>query len=147
MKNLSLVAVLLFFACDIAAAQTPTDNPLATAHVFDYGQMKVRTSTNGAEGRVVFSGTLATGEAVGAHESMQPAETVPPALHKIQHSESIVVQQGTLEFLHDGKAERAGPGSIVYVAFGTVHAVKNAGDGLQSTSSSRSAATPGNSIA
>jgi quercetin dioxygenase-like cupin family protein len=60
---------------------------------------------------------------------MQPAGTVPPALHKIQHSELIVVEQGTLEFEHDGKAERAGPGSIIYVAFGTMHAVKNVGDG------------------
>jgi quercetin dioxygenase-like cupin family protein len=50
-------------------------------------------------------------------------------LHKIQHSEFIVVEQGTLEFEHDGKAERAGPGSIIYVAFGTEHAIKNAGDG------------------
>ena len=78
---------------------------------------------------MVFNGTLTTGEAVGAHESMQPAGTVPPALHKIQHSELIVVEQGTLEFDHDGKAERAGPGSIIYVAFGTVHAIKNVGDG------------------
>jgi quercetin dioxygenase-like cupin family protein len=60
---------------------------------------------------------------------MQPAGTIPPALHKIQHSELIVVEQGTLEFDHDGKAERAGPGSIIYVALGTVHAVKNVGDG------------------
>jgi quercetin dioxygenase-like cupin family protein len=40
-----------------------------------------------------------------------------------------VVEQGTLEFNHDGKQERAGPGSIIYVAFGTNHFVKNVGDG------------------
>jgi quercetin dioxygenase-like cupin family protein len=41
----------------------------------------------------------------------------------------IVVQEGTLEFQHDGVAERAGAGSIIYVALGTLHAVKNIGDG------------------
>ena len=41
----------------------------------------------------------------------------------------IVVQEGTLEFLHDGKTERANAGSIIYVAFGTLHQVKNVGDG------------------
>jgi len=135
MKNLSFATVLLLCASGAAVAQTPAaapttgDNPLATARVFDYEQLKARTNPNGTESRIVFNGTTSTGEAVGAHESMQPAGTVPPKLHKIQHSEFIVVEQGTLEFDHDGKAERAGPGSIIYVAFGTEHAVKNVGDG------------------
>jgi quercetin dioxygenase-like cupin family protein len=129
MKILPLAPALLLCACAVAAAQSATDNPLATARVFDYDQMTVRTNPNGTESRMVFNGTTSTGEAVGAHESMQPAGTVPPNLHKIQHSEFVVVQLGTLEFEHDGKAERAGPGSIIYVAFGTVHAIKNVGDG------------------
>jgi quercetin dioxygenase-like cupin family protein len=58
---------------------------------------------------------------------MQPAGATPSAAHKIQHSELIVVQEGTLELQHDGKAERAGPGGILYVAFGTMHTVKNVG--------------------
>jgi quercetin dioxygenase-like cupin family protein len=129
MKSLPLLAAFLVFACGLAAAQNSTDNPLATARVFDYDQMKIRNAPNGTESRVVFNGTLATGESVGAHESMQPAGTAPPKLHKIQHSEFIVVEQGTVEFEHDGKAERAGPGGIIYVAIGTEHAVKNVGDG------------------
>ena len=129
MKNLPRFVVIFVFACGIAAAQTTAENPLATARVFSYDEMKVRTAPNGAESRIVFNGTLATGESVGAHESTQPAGTVPPPLHKIQHSEMVVVVRGTLEFDHDGKAERAGPGSIIYVALGTMHAMKNVGDG------------------
>lgn len=129
MKNLTLLAVVFFLGCGIARAQTNAENPLASARVFPYDQLKIRTTRNGSENSMVFNGTLATGEAVGAHETMQHAGTVPPALHKIQHSELIVVQQGTLEFDHDGKAERAAPGSIIYVAIGTMHSVKNVGDG------------------
>ncbi len=129
MKHLPLIVAVLVSACGIAAAQTTDENPLATARVFSYDDMKSRTTPNGSQNSMVFRGTLTTGEAVGAHETMQPAGTVRPALHKIQHSELIVVEQGTLEFEHDGKAERAGPGSIIYVAFGTMHAVKNVGDG------------------
>ena len=129
MKNAALCTLALVFSCVVASAQTAPENPLAASRVFDYNQMQSRTQPNGTEGRVVFSGALATGESVGAHESMQPAGTTPPALHTIQHSELIVVQQGTLEFNHDGKAERAGPGSIIYVAFGTAHFVRNIGDG------------------
>ena len=63
------------------------------------------------------------------HETTQPAGTVPNPAHRIQHSEVIVVEEGTLEFDHDGKAERAGVGGIIYVALGTLHAVKNVGSG------------------
>jgi quercetin dioxygenase-like cupin family protein len=121
--------LVLAFACTAALAQSPEPNPLASARVFNYDEMIPRTAPNGAIGRNVFSGTLATGEAVAAHETMQPAGTVPNPAHRVQHSELIVVEEGTLEFQHDGKAEHAGPGSIIYVAFGTMHAVRNVGDG------------------
>jgi quercetin dioxygenase-like cupin family protein len=111
------------------AAPTAPANPLAAARVFSYDDMTPKTAANGAVGRNVFSGTLATGEAIAVHETMQPAGTVPNAAHRIQHSELIVVQEGTLEFQHDGQTERATAGSIIYVAFGTLHAVKNIGDG------------------
>jgi quercetin dioxygenase-like cupin family protein len=129
MKNIPLLTFTLVLLCAGVSAQSTTDNPLATSRVFPYEDMKARLAPNGSEGRVVFNGTLLTGESVGAHESTQPAGAEPSRLHKIQHSELIVVQQGTVEFHHDGKAERAGPGSIIYVAIGTEHFVKNVGDG------------------
>jgi len=129
MKTLPLLYAFLVVASGLAAAQTTTDNSLATARVFAYDQMQVRSAPNGTEYRAVFNGTLPTGESVGAHESMQPAGTIAPPLHKNQHSEFIVVQQGTVEYTHDGKAERAGPGSILYIPIGTEHSVKNVGDG------------------
>ena len=129
MRFVALPALALLLGCAVADAQTGNENPLATSRVFSYSEMKVRFASNGSEGRVVFSGTLATGEAVGAHETMQPAGIAPPPLHTIHHSELIVIEQGTVEFHHDGKAERADPGSIIYVAQGTEHFVKNVGDG------------------
>ncbi len=128
MSSATLPAIFLAFA-SLVGAQSANPNPLATSRVFDFDQMTATTAHSGAVGRKVFTGTLASGEAVGAHETTQPAGTVPPALHTINHSELIVVREGTLEFDHDGKAERAGAGSIIYVALGTLHAVKNVGDG------------------
>lgn len=125
----SLLAVALAFAGAAVHAQTVHPNPLATARVFHYAQTTPRTAPNGVVSRNVFTGTLATGESVGAHETMQPAGTRPNPPHRIHHSEIIVIQQGTVEFDHDGKAERAGPGSILYVAYNTLHTVKNIGAG------------------
>jgi mannose-6-phosphate isomerase-like protein (cupin superfamily) len=93
--------------------------------------MPVRTAVNGGEIREIAHGTLATGETVNLHQSMQVVGQTPPPLHMIQHSEFICVREGELEFQHelDGKvvAERVGPGGVIYVAFQTKHAIKNVG--------------------
>ena len=132
---LTLAGAAAILVCAAAAAaqegnlEPAPANPLTTSRVFAYDDMVAKTAANGAVSRRAFNGTLATGEAVAAHESMQPAGTAPNPAHRIQHSELIVVEEGTLEYMHDGKTERAGAGSIIYVAFGTLHQLKNVGDG------------------
>ena len=122
--------VIAVAACMSASAQTAsTSNPLAESRTFHFEQMKPKANANGSESRFFFTGTLATGESISTHESIQPAGTVPPAPHTIQHSELIVIQEGTVEYHHDGLAERAGPGSILYVKIGTEHFVSNVGSG------------------
>ena len=90
----------------------------------------MRTMANGGQSRDVVRGLQATGEAVAVHESMQPAGMVPNAAHAIDHAEIMMVLEGSLEFQHDGKAERVGPGGVIYIARGTVHRVRNVGDGV-----------------
>lgn len=129
MRGLALSTLVPVFGCSVAIAQPAATNPLAASRVFSYDQMTAKTAPNGATSRYAFAGTLATGEAVVVHETEQPPGTAPNPPHRIHHSEVIVVREGTLEFHHDGKVERAGPGSIIYVAYGTLHSVKNVGDG------------------
>jgi quercetin dioxygenase-like cupin family protein len=132
LSALSFVLVFLVSPCAPAPAQTggsDAHHDLATARVFAYDAMTAKTAPNGAVSRFVVQGTLATGERISVHETMQPAGTRPNPAHTIEHSELIVVEEGTLEFTHDGKTERADAGSVIYVALGTLHAVKNIGDG------------------
>lgn len=107
----------------------PPPNPLAASRVFAYDDMTAKTAPSGVVSRRAFTGTLSTGEAIAVHETMQPAGTAPNPAHRIQHSELILVDEGTLDYTHDGKTERAGAGSIIYVALGTLHSVRNVGDG------------------
>jgi quercetin dioxygenase-like cupin family protein len=107
----------------------PPANPLAASRVFAYDDMTAKTAPSGVVSRRAFMGTLATGETIAVHETTQPAGTAPNPAHRIQHSELILVEEGTLDYTHDGKTERAGAGSIIYVALGTLHSVKNVGDG------------------
>lgn len=103
---------------------------LAASRVFDAESLPVTHNANGSERRdFVRNGRLATGEAVHIHASMQPPGIQPGPAHTIQHSEFILVTEGTLEISLDGKTSRAGPGSIVYVAHGTLHQARNVGPG------------------
>ena len=129
MRRSILSVVALAFCSAAAFPQSADPNPLAAARVFSFEEMNAKTSPRGAVGRSVFNGTLTTGESVAVHETMQPAGMAPNPAHRIQHSEIILVQEGTLEFDHDGQTERADAGSIIYVALGTLHAVRNVGVG------------------
>jgi quercetin dioxygenase-like cupin family protein len=104
---------------------------------FAGGSKVFKTSTaartkmaNGSERLSAFMGTLATGEAAGMHESWVAAGTPAPALHRITHSEMVAVLEGEVEFEHDGKKEIAVAGDVIYVAYGTTHAMRNAGAGV-----------------
>jgi quercetin dioxygenase-like cupin family protein len=113
----------------VAQETNLASDTLSHSKVFAFDNLPVRTMSNGGESRDVVQGAVATGEAVAIHESVQPAGVPPNPAHRIEHSEFILVQEGTLEFMHDGKTERAGAGSVIYVSYGTMHGVRNVGDG------------------
>jgi mannose-6-phosphate isomerase-like protein (cupin superfamily) len=104
---------------------------LGAARAIPMDSVPATATANGGERRQMLHGTLATGEPVELHQSMQNPGTPAPALHVIHHSEMILVREGTLKFQHevDGKVveETVGPGGVFYIAYGTQHAVSNAG--------------------
>jgi mannose-6-phosphate isomerase-like protein (cupin superfamily) len=118
-------------ASDKPAAAVARGGTLGAARALPFDQMTARTNASGGESRDIAHGTLATGETVNLHQSMQVVGQTPAPLHVIQHSEFILVREGEIEFDHEveGKivAEKVGPGGVVYVAFGTRHVIKNAG--------------------
>ena len=128
MKFFSVALLALIAVTGNIQAQTE-DAVLSKSRVFVFEDLPLRKMANGGESRDVVQGVLATGEAVAIHESMQPAGLPPNPAHSIAHSEFIIVQEGTLEYRHDGMVELAGPGSVIYVAYGTMHGVKNVGKG------------------
>ncbi len=122
--GLPALAAITSVAQDQTAA---APNVLTQARVYTLDQIPPRKMANGGQSRDILRGSLPTGEIINVHESEQPAGTPPNPAHTIQHTELIVVIQGTIVFEHDGKSENAGPGDIIYVAKGTEHAVRNAG--------------------
>ncbi len=133
-RHRAWVGLVMLMAVAIAPkAQVPGASAegagLTGSRVFPFANMPERKTANGGESRDVLRGVLATGEVVAVHESMQPAGATPVPLHVIQHSELILVQEGTVGFEHDGTTEKVGPGGVIYVALGTLHRIRNVGNG------------------
>lgn len=99
------------------------------SRVFRIAELPVHRNPNGSESWTVLQGRLPTGEQIALHESMQPAGIPPNPAHRIEHTEIICMREGTLEFQHDGVTERASAGDVLFVAKGTMHGVRNVGDG------------------
>ena len=120
-------------SADHSTSATPIAAPGAALgvqpRVFRLAELPVQRRANGGESRNVLGGQLPTGEQVALHASVQPAGATPNPPHRILHTEFICVQEGTLEFLHDGKVERAEAGDVLLVAYGTMHGVRNVGSG------------------
>ena len=116
---------------DKAVAPVAGAGTLGAARAIPFDQMTVRTLANGGESREIAHGALATGELVNLHQSMQVVGQTPSALHGIRHSEFILVREGEIEFQHEVAghvvAEKVGPGGVLYVPFGTRHALRNIG--------------------
>jgi quercetin dioxygenase-like cupin family protein len=102
---------------------------LKGSHVYAWDALPVTKAANGSEGRRIAQGVLGTGEVVGLHATVQPAGATPNPAHAIQHSEIIMVSEGTLQFEHGVLKQRVGPGGVIFVAYGTTHAIRNVGDG------------------
>jgi mannose-6-phosphate isomerase-like protein (cupin superfamily) len=101
---------------------------LSESEVLSSDQMPATLSVNGGKRWDVLQGVLATGEAIAVHKSQQPVGIPPHPPHTVQHSELILVQEGTLLFEYDGGSEKIGPGGVIFVAFGARHAARNVGD-------------------
>lgn len=124
----SLVPITSVATQSKSIAAPEKSRTLSASEVFSMDQIAVTTNANRAKRWNILQGVLATGESIALHESLQPAGIAPNPPHTIQHSEIILVQEGTLLFEHDGEPEKVAAGGVIFVAFGTKHSARNVGD-------------------
>jgi quercetin dioxygenase-like cupin family protein len=108
---------------------TARADELASGHsrVYSFNELPVTYSSGGAATRPVMKGKLPTGEAVELHETTLAPSQMPHPAHRHVHTEFMLIREGSLEFILDGKSERLGPGGVAYAASGELHGLKNVG--------------------
>src|SRR5881397_2212523 len=106
-----------------ARSQTGASEQPLTAHsgVYSFDNLAVKRSAGGAATRPVLQGKLPTGEMVELHETTLMPGQMPHPAHKHVHTEFMLIREGTLEFILDGRSEQLGPGGVAYAASGEMH--------------------------
>jgi uncharacterized cupin superfamily protein len=108
----------------VAAAQGP--RPLIGPSVYDWTQLKAQTTDVG-EYRQVLKGPTATLDELEVHvTTLLPGKWSHPP-HQHPNEELVLIRQGTVETLSDGAWKRLGPGSVIFNASNSLHALKNVG--------------------
>lgn len=79
------------------------------------------------KGRQFFHGVNHTGFALEMHETILGPGIQTHAPHKHEHEEVLVVFEGRLEALLDGKTEAVEAGSVIYFGSNQMHSVRNIG--------------------
>jgi mannose-6-phosphate isomerase-like protein (cupin superfamily) len=109
-----------------ASAQSPALSVLPSG-AWNFDELKVTKSPDGAEFRPLVMGKLATGEILEVHETMLPPGGMPHPAHHHVHSEMWLVREGTVEFNVMGKKKNIGPGGFAFVASNEEHGITNVG--------------------
>ena len=130
-RDLALIIPVLGAVAGSAAAdaQSESSAPPLTIHsqVFLFDKLPVHSSSGGAATRPVLHGALPTGEIVEIHETTLMPGQMPHPAHQHVHTEFMLIREGSLEFILDGRSEPFGPGGVAYARSGEMHGLKNVG--------------------
>jgi quercetin dioxygenase-like cupin family protein len=100
--------------------------PVLQSTVFDWNEIAVK-STNVGEVRTFFRSPTATLDELECHvTTLNPGETSHPP-HKHPEEEILIIKEGTVESLVNGKLKVVGPGSVIFQASNQMHSIRNVG--------------------
>jgi uncharacterized cupin superfamily protein len=109
-----------------AAALAQTGGGIIGPSVYDWTQIKAKTTDVG-EYRQVLKGPTATLDELEVHVTMLlPGKWSHPPHHH-PNEELVLLRQGTVETLSGGSWKRLGPGSVIFNASNSEHALRNVG--------------------
>jgi XRE family transcriptional regulator, regulator of sulfur utilization len=117
----SMSATMVF----VALAQSVPKEVLHSA-VFRWSEMKVEPASFG-ERRAVFDAPTAHLDRFECHvTTLHPGQS-PHAAHRHPHEEMMIIREGTLEAIQDGRTNRVDAGGIIFCASNEMHGLRNVG--------------------
>jgi quercetin dioxygenase-like cupin family protein len=79
-------------------------------------------------GKSIFRTPTATLDELEMHVTHLPPGKEPHPPHSHAEEELVIIKEGTLEALQNGKTRRLGPGAVIFQASNQPHGVRNVGE-------------------
>ena len=109
-----------------AAAQTGAQKPVLASRTYAFDELPVKKNGPNSS-RAVLNGTIHDGCPLEMHITELAPGMAPHPPHHHGHDEMLIIRQGTLSVMINGKTSTLGPGSVVFAASGEEHGWKNVG--------------------
>lgn len=126
-RDLAIAGAAMLAGWSLAALAQGETAILGPA-VFDWTAMEVRKTDVGALRSLVRQPTATLDELEMHVTTLNPGTTSHPP-HTHPNEELVIIREGTVEVLNGGVWKRLGPGSIVFNASNSPHALRNVGAG------------------
>ena len=138
----NLIAALPALAM-LDGALAAAGEPVMESRVFDWNSIPAKATKYGSV-RSFFSSPTPPLENLELHvTTLNPGQSPHPPHHH-PNEELIIIRQGTVETLSNGKWQRVGPGSVIFNASNQLHGLKNVGpdEAIYHVINWKSSATP-----
>jgi len=124
-RDMTIAAVSVALTCTVGAF-AQTDKAILGPAVFDAATFKPVSNPTGSVVQVVKQPTATLNELEMHVTTLNPGVTSHPP-HKHPNEELVLIREGNVETLSGGSWKRIGPGSIIFNASNSLHALRNVG--------------------
>ena len=126
LSTLRVCGIALAAAVLGALATVAAQMPLQKSTTFEWTALGAKPTGTGAR-RDVMRARTPTLDELEIHVTTLNVGQISHPPHQHPQEELLIVKEGTVETLQNGKATRLGPGSIIFHSSNDLHNIRNAG--------------------
>jgi len=121
-----VTAIVLAAWCCGSLTTLAAQKRVQRSTVFEWSRLEPKTTATGSR-RDVMRAPTPTLDELEIHITTLNAGQISHPPHQHPQEELLIVKEGTVETLQNGKASRLGPGSVIFHSSNDLHNIRNAG--------------------
>ena len=126
MRIIHVCLIAITAAAFGSLATVAAQKPVQKSTVFEWAGLEAKPTQIGMRREVMRAPTPTLDELEMHITTLNPGQVSHPP-HQHPEEELLIVKDGTVETLQNGKASRLGPGSIIFHSSNDLHNIRNAG--------------------
>ena len=127
MRTIHVCVIAIAAAVFGSLATVAAQKQVQRSTVFDWSKLEAKTTQTGTR-RDVMRAPTQTLDELEIHITTLNAGQVSHPPHQHVEEELLIVREGTVETLQNGKASRLGPGSVIFHSSNDLHNIRNVGE-------------------